>query len=162
MQQMFCIRCGNRLIEGDSFCRKCGTKISMPAAGPQSEPVRQENRIKIPSYESIKEKFDSPEVPVGAEMKDNPEGTVLLAGPGSMSGSFSAGMSNRRKAEIRLSFEELLRGCSKVVDFGTGTRYELEIPAGMSPGDTIIVQDTGIIDRDTGMGCEIELTVVMG
>ena len=32
----------------------------------------------------------------------------------------------------------------------------------MSPGDTIIVQDTGIIDKDTGMGCEIELTVVMG
>ena len=63
-----------------------------------------------------------------------------------------------KKGTIGLSIEEMLRGCSKVVDFGTGKRYEIVIPAGLTPGDVIIVENTGILDRETGGICSIELT----
>lgn len=160
MQPKFCIRCGSPLIEGDSFCRKCGTRISMPGAVPQQGPAYESSKAKIPGYKEIKARFTGSAETGEPEKKEDPEGTMLLGGPGSMSGSFG-GMGSKRKAELRLSFEELLRGCSKVVDFGTGTRYELEIPSGLSPGDRILVEDTGIIDNDTGMGCEIELTLAI-
>lgn len=169
MQPKFCIRCGNSLIEGDSFCRKCGAKVTAPPSGaqstppapPQKTPAQTGSKMNIPSYEEVRDSFMQPAVKAEPQPEDNPEGTVLLGGPGSVSGSFG-GMDNRRRAELKLSFEELLRGCSKVVDFGTGTRYELEIPAGLSPGDTILVENTGIVDSETGMGCEIELTLAIG
>jgi hypothetical protein len=56
----------------------------------------------------------------------------------------------------------MLEGCSKVVDFGTGKKYELSIPAGLSPGDTITVESESLIDGNTGRPCTIELNVRMG
>lgn len=66
-----------------------------------------------------------------------------------------------RKGNLTLNLEEMLRGCKKVVDFGSGIRYEIIIPAGLSPGDTVKVSNTGIIDPDSGDECEIELTLLI-
>ena len=63
-----------------------------------------------------------------------------------------------KRGNLTLSFEEMLRGCTKVIDFGTGKRFEIVIPTGLSPGDVIKVEGTGIIDPDSGNECEIELT----
>lgn len=66
-----------------------------------------------------------------------------------------------RNAEIILSFSDLIEGCTKIVDFGTGQRFAISIPAGLSGGDRIIVSDTGITDPETGEMCDFELTVRM-
>ena len=88
---------------------------------------------------------------------DNPEGTVLLGGMNKVRFDSPA----VRKADLHLSLNEMLEGCSKVVDFGTGKKYELSIPAGLSPGDTITVESESLIDGDTGRPCTIELSVRM-
>ena len=66
-----------------------------------------------------------------------------------------------KKGELSLSLSELLEGCRKVVDFGTGKKYELSIPAGLSPGDTVAVESESLIDSDTGKPCRIELSIRM-
>ena len=52
-----------------------------------------------------------------------------------------------KKGELSLSLSELLEGCRKVVDFGTG--------------DTITVESESLIDSDTGRPCKIELSIRM-
>lgn len=169
MQPKFCTKCGNTLKEGDKFCRKCGAPIKIPGAAvpaapaaparpaaPAAPPVRP--KANIPSYDEVKRRLDRPVNNQQFAEYDNPEGTVLLGGA-----SVSPGMGNTvKKASITLSLEEMLRGCSKVVDFGTGKRYELIIPAGLSPGDKIIVDNTGITDPESGALCDFELTTVIG
>lgn len=159
MQASFCKSCGSQLKDGARFCSKCGTPVDMPD-------TPKDNHI--------------PETPIFSEplpglrrnlMSDNPEGTVLLGGTGPslnektdiLGGArkSSDAFSSVRKAELRLSFTEMLRGCSKVIDFGTGRRYEIVIPAGLNPGDVIKVKDTGIIDPESLRECEIELTTVI-
>ena len=88
------------------------------------------------------------------EMRDNPEGTVILGGLGQVMPNVKA----TKKGSLVLSFEDMLRGCTKVVDFGTGKKYEIVIPQGLLPGNVIKIVDTGIIDSDTGNECDIELT----
>ncbi len=67
-----------------------------------------------------------------------------------------------RKANITLSSEEMLTGCNKILDFGTGKKYEVIVPGGLLPGDIIRVKDTGIVDPDTGKNCDIELKCIPG
>lgn len=163
MQPKFCTKCGNTLIQGDNFCRKCGepirTKGESPAglSGPEAynaQVVRP--KVNIPGFAEVKSRLDRPGN-YKQIIKNNNEETVLLG-----SGSAAPGMGNAvKKATIKLSFEEMLRGCSKVVDFGTGKRYELVIPSGLSPGDRIIVDNTGITDPETGTLCDFELTAVI-
>ena len=62
---------------------------------------------------------------------------------------------------MRFSLNELLEGCTKVVDFGTGKKFELSLPPGLSPNDIIMVEHSELIDSDTGRPCKIELTVLM-
>lgn len=141
MQPKFCTMCGNTLRETDKFCRKCGA------------PVKQIERKQIPVPGA------QPQMQSGSgyAINENPEGTVLLGDIGSIRNTAR----KVKKADISFSFEEMLRGCSKVVDFGTGKRYELTIPPGLTPGDTIVVEKTGIVDRETGNECVIELTAVI-
>ena len=63
-----------------------------------------------------------------------------------------------KKGKLQLSLDEMLRGGRKVLDFGTGKKYEIIIPAGLTPGDVIQIKDAGIIDPDSGRECEVELT----
>ena len=141
MQPKFCTMCGNTLREGDKFCRKCGA------------PVKQieRNQAPAPGAQAVGQTAS------GYAMNESHEGTVLLGDVNSM----RTAEKKVKKADISFSFDEMLRGCSKVVDFGTGKRYELNIPAGLTPGDTIVVENTGIMDRDTGNECVIELTAVI-
>lgn len=165
MQAKFCSKCGNTLKEGDKFCRKCGAQIRVAAqpAMPSSAatPDNMSNQH-IPSYEDVKSRFNNAGNSISnsnvSELRDSREGTVLLSGP---SRSLREDASVKR-GSITLSMEDMLRGCSKVVDFGTGKRFELVIPPGLSPGDTIVVKNTGITDKDTGVLCDISLTAEMG
>ena len=161
MQPKFCSKCGNQLNEGDNFCRKCGAPIK--ASGPaQQVAAANKPAPNIPSYREVEERFSRAGAGMHASAAENPEGTVLLAGPSARPGNPADRGKTARKADIPLSFEEMLRGCSKVVDFGTGAKFELNIPAGLSPGDRIAVKNTGISDPDTGKECNIELIAVIG
>lgn len=117
------------------FCRKCGNAIKDGGkfCSLCGEPF-------IRNKESV--------------FRDNPEGTVILGGIGQPKQNVKA----TKKGSLVLSFEEMLRGCTKIVDFGTGKKYEIVIPQGLSPGNVIKIVDTGIIDSDTGNECDIELT----
>ena len=137
MQPSFCTKCGHTLREGDKFCRKCGTQVRRAAATAPAQ--------KAPSGSDY----------AGLE---KPEGTVFL---GDLNRANHRG-SSVRKASISLSLNEMLEGCSKVVDFGTGRRYELNIPPGLKPNSTITVKSPSLIDEATGMPCRIELTVLLG
>ena len=139
MMPKFCTKCGNPLIEGDKFCRKCGTPVAVreevPAA-PQA-PAAQWNNA-----------------PAAGE---NPEGTVLWA-------DILTPLSDKKSvisAEIRLPLGDVLRGCTRILDFGTGEKFEVVIPPGLSPGDVLVVQDTGIKNPDTGEPCDFELRIAM-
>ena len=135
----FCTKCSSALTEGDKFCRKCGAPVRIINAGSQGGPVQSQPRDAAPSP------------------FDNPEGTVLL---GNM-GNVQYGGPVVKKAEMRFSLNELLEGCTKVVDFGTGKKFELSLPPGLSPNDIITVEHSELIDSDTGRPCKIELTVLM-
>lgn len=134
----FCSKCGNPLIENDKFCRKCGAPVRQ--AAPQAAKAAPAAPVEAP-----KPKIEST------------EGTVMLEG--------LAGASQIKlpiaKGEIVLSLDEMLRGCSKVVDFGTGKRFEIIVPEGITPGDTLLVDGTGIIDQESGMEYKIELSTVI-
>lgn len=158
MQPKFCSKCGNPLKEGDKFCRKCGTPIKNVSAPAQSSASQTRPAANIPSYREVEERFNNVNSNKQNEVAYNPEGTVLLAGPSTTSGREST----LKHAQITLSLEEMLSGCSKVVDFGTGKRYEILIPSGLSPGDKILVKNTGITDPDVGGQCDIELTAMIG
>lgn len=157
MQPKFCSKCGNLLKEGDKFCRKCGAPI-VTLGAPSGNAAPNRSTPNIPSFSDVEEKLNRSGSGMQASEPYNPEGTVLLGGP-SVTSDRSKSL---KKADITLSFEDMLRGCSKVVDFGTGQKFELVIPAGLSPGDTIIVKDTGIVDPGTGKTCDIELTANIG
>ena len=131
MQATYCPNCGNHVKEGSKFCNKCGAMLNK----------RKDSTNNITSQSNGD--------------FDNPEGTVLLGGTGQ---KLQTGIT-LKKATLALSLEDMLRGCTKVIDFGTGKKYELDIPAGLSPGDVIEVKDTGITDNDTGADCNIELTI---
>lgn len=79
--------------------------------------------------------------------------------PQAQSAAPSYDMPSVKKADLCLPLSELLEGCRKVVDFGTGKKYELNIPAGLSPGDTVTVESENLIDGETGKPCTIELTI---
>lgn len=158
MQAKFCSKCGNNLKEGDKFCRKCGAPIKTIGEVSQSPTAASQVNANIPSYKEVEKRFNNLNNSNQDESAYNPEGTVLLAGPSTTSGREGT----VKKAQITLSLEEMLSGCSKVVDFGTGKRYEILIPSGLSPGDKIIVKNTGIVDPDMGGQCDIELTAMIG
>ncbi|MBR0373665.1 MAG: zinc ribbon domain-containing protein [Mogibacterium sp.] len=83
------------------------------------------------------------------------EGTMLLI---DQIANAKAALS-AKKGELQLTPEERANGVSKVIDFGTGARYRVDIPRGIYPGSTVVVKGTGIKDPDTGADCEIELTI---
>ena len=145
MQPKFCNKCGNALKEGDKFCRRCGAPVRQaqaPAPAPQAPAQPAPQTMAMPG---------------GYDIKENPEGTVLLGDINKV----NKGTKTVKKAELALSIDEMLRGCSKVVDFGTGKRFELSIPPGLTPGDTIVVENTGIVDKVTGSECDFELTAII-
>ena len=143
MQPKFCNKCGNALKEGDRFCRSCGA------------PVRQ---IQRPAPEQRAEK-KVPQPAGGAyAAKENPEGTVILGDINKVNNAPKL----VKRAEIVLTINEMLCGCSKVVDFGTGKRFEIIIPPGLTPGDRIMVENTGITDKESGRECDFELTAAIG
>lgn len=159
MQASFCKNCGSPIKDGAKFCSKCGAPVGTSDM-PKNNQI-SENPVFSEPLPGLRREIGS----------DNAEGTVLLGGTGSSlkegtdilgGGRSSGSVSYVKKAEIRLSFAEMLRGCSKVIDFGTGRRYELVIPAGLNPGDVIKVKDTGIIDPESLREYEIELTTVIG
>ncbi len=132
MQPRFCRNCGNALREGDKFCRKCGTAARMTAADtPEPQAADASVRDKV-----------------------NPEGTTLLVNNGRLSGG-----EEFIKGSITIPLGDMLGGCTRIVDFGTGKKYEIRIPAGLMPGDSVIVRDTGIMDPGTGQLKDIELTI---
>lgn len=157
MQPKFCSRCGNALKERDNFCRKCGAPVMSPSANAANQAQQNKSKINIPSYDEIKNRFNKSKADDRLIPEDNHEGTVLIGGKGR--GRIDPSV---KRGTLHLTMEEILRGCTKVIDFGTGIRYEVEIPAGLSPGNTIIVKDTGITDRDTGIVCDIELVLAIG
>lgn len=144
----FCSQCGSPLRETDKFCRKCGAAVRLQSQATQTQSQPPQTQSPAPSY-------SAPSAP--AAPFENPEGTVLL---GNMKKADPESPSVK-KAEIHLSLNEMLEGCSKVVDFGTGKKYELSIPAGLSPEDMITVEPPGLVDSDTGRPCKIELTVML-
>ena len=64
-----------------------------------------------------------------------------------------------KKGTIALTPGEMTFGVSKVVDFGTGKRFRVDLPSGITEGSTVLVKGTGLTDPDLGLGCDIELTV---
>lgn len=162
MQAKFCSKCGNALNEGDKFCRKCGAPVKSAMNTSQQRIDSGSQSLNIPSYQEFETRLNRVGMGESGLSEYNPESTVLLGGPSISKRTPSSQDKSIRKAEISLSFEDMLRGCSKVVDFGSGAKYELSIPAGLSPGDIIEVRNTGITDPDTGRECSIELTAVIG
>lgn len=157
MQLVFCPKCGNPAREGDKFCRKCGTPLKAAVAPAGSEAAPARSNANIPSYNEVAERFNKANN-TKDEALHNPDGTVLL-GEASINPDHGSCV---KQAQIILSLGEVLSGCSKVVDFGTGKRYEILIPSGLSPGDKIVVKNTGIVDPAAGIPCDIELTVMIG
>ncbi|MBR0308422.1 MAG: zinc-ribbon domain-containing protein [Mogibacterium sp.] len=163
MQPKFCNKCGNALKEGDKFCRKCGAPIKMinaNAAPQQPQPQQSQFRpqpqtpVQQAQFRPVPQPQTQPLNTGAYAINDNLEGTVLL---GDLNRGHKGGKTVK-KGSITLSLEEMLSGCSKVVDFGTGKRFEIVIPAGITPGDVITVENTGIIDKESGGICTIELT----
>ena len=152
MQPKFCTKCGNPLKGGDKFCRRCGAPVKKTGLSSDFDSANNNNS---PYYSQSRDMFG--QYDLSQNNRDNPEGTVLLGG---VSSSIRR-KESCRKAKIGLALDEMLRGGTKVVDFGTGKKYELQIPAGLSPGKILVVSDTGIIDPDTGTACVFELTVTM-
>ena len=145
MQPKFCNKCGKALIAGDKFCRGCGAPIKTRNI---EEPVSRKP-ARIPAFEDVASKLNNPASGQAADFGP------LAPTPG------TGGKSAVKKAEIRLSLEDMLRGSTKIVEFGTGQVYEIETPPGLSPKDKIMVTETGIKDPDTNSDCIFELTVVM-
>ena len=67
--------------------------------------------------------------------------------------------SNIRRGNLLLTDAEKSLGATKVLDFGTGTKFSVRIPGGVRSGSRIRVRNTGIIDPASGLECEIELTI---
>ena len=61
---------------------------------------------------------------------------------------------------LYLDSREMERGVVKILDFGTGDRFEVTVPAGVREGDRLLIQGTGIKDHTTGADCEIILRIV--
>lgn len=177
MYPKFCNKCGNPLIEGDKFCRSCGEPVVVRNAAPVP-PAPEQNRYSmpaapaapaqmgtpnIPSYEEVAARFNAPDMarydqPQQYAPPENPEGTVSMVNMMPQQG----GLNSVIKAEIKLPLSDVLRGCTKVLDFGTGEKFEVAIPAGLSPGDVVLVTDTGIKNPETGETCDFELRITMG
>jgi hypothetical protein len=64
-----------------------------------------------------------------------------------------------KQGVICLTDAEKTLGTTKIVDFGTGQRFSVPIPAGTAEGKVIRVKGTHLVDPDQGIECEIELTV---
>ena len=138
MLAKFCSKCGKPTKEGDRFCRQCGAPIKVIA-----DPVNKE--------------ASAPQIKQFEPAIYNPEGTVML-------GDLNKAAAETQKvltADINLSLDEMLRGGNKVVDFGNGKRYSITLPAGIEPGTTVIIENTGITDCKTGNLCKIELNAVV-
>ena len=133
----FCTKCGNALREKDRFCRKCGAQVRAISPEPSAFGA-------APSY--------------NADGNAGPSGSILPGGTGMADPEDTS----VRKATIVLTLSEMLEGCSKVVDFGTGKKYELTIPAGLAPDDVVTVEDQSLVDGDTGKPCRIELSLKLG
>lgn len=146
----FCNKCGNPLKDKDKFCRKCGEPVGQTVAAGHANP-NPAKAVAVPSEAA------APRPDNTFAMNKNSEGTVLLEG---LAGG-SRAEESVAKADIVLSLDEMLRGCSKVVDFGSGKRFEIIIPAGITPGDMLVLDGSGIIDQETGLEYRIELTAVI-
>ena len=83
------------------------------------------------------------------------EGTVMLVGPGTL----PPGGVSVKKGEIALDAREMEKGVTKILDFGTGKRFEVIFPSGLRAGDTVVVKGTGIRDELNGATCEIRLKI---
>ena len=101
MQAKFCSKCGTPIDEGHKFCRKCGTPVKSMAAPSQQMPAAGRPAPDIPSYQEIEARLNSAGAGRNEPSDYNPEGTVLLGGPGSVSSAPSAYGNVKRKAEIR-------------------------------------------------------------
>ena len=270
MRQRFCIKCGEKIIEGALFCAYCGAKLLVPeveepvvTAKPEPEPIPEpepvieepvymaepepipepepepepvieepvyvpepepEPVIEEPVYMAEPEPIPEPEpvieepvyvpepepvieepvyvpepepipeaVPVIAEPAAEPahepaeaapegevhfdnnidkkvdindnmfdmynglnEGTVFLVGQHSA----HPGTVKEKNGIFYLSDSEMQKGVVRIVDFGTGERFEITIPAGVREGDCLLITDTGLRDHATGSACNIRLRIV--
>ena len=84
------------------------------------------------------------------------EGTVFLMGQNRAHTDEIA----EKNGFINLSDSEMQKGVVRIVDFGTGDRFEIVIPAGVREGDSLLITDTGLRDQRTGALCNIRVRIV--
>lgn len=162
MQQRKCTKCGRNIVEGALFCAFCGLKLTEPEAPSPvkffkaSSPVNAFKPVKDSPDDEVKVS-DENEAPAFYDYDDdrNPDGTVRLVGPSVIPPTGKT----VKKGEMTLTSREMEKGVAKIIDFGTGKRFEIIFPAGLHEGDTIVVTDTGLKDEKTGAECEIRLRI---
>ncbi len=161
MELKFCGRCGTKLVNGASFCGGCGAPIPKFTPDSDSAPAsNNEYRSNMMSGSEHDQNRDlSGRLRQSFDSYFNQEGTGLLVNQRVTASGSVNGNANVKRGELFLNSEEKKRGSVKVLDFGTGQRFSINIPPGMNAGDSIIVRGTGLKDPVFGTDCEIELTV---
>ncbi len=128
--------------------------IVEPAAEPAPEPAEDAPEGEV-YFDNIGQKVD-----INDDMFDMynglGEGTVYLVGQKGVHG----GDIKEKNGIFYLSDSEMQKGVVRIVDFGTGDRFEITIPAGVRDGDNLLITDTGLMDHETGAECNIRLRVV--
>lgn len=150
MQQKTCTKCGGSIVEGAMFCAFCGAKLTVPDVPEAPAPAN--------AFKPVKDSpEDIAEVYAAEPDKDdrNYDGTVKLVGPSVIPPTGKT----VKKGELTLTPREMEKGAARIIDFGTGKRFEVIFPAGIHEGDTVIVTDTGLKDGKTGAECEIRLRI---
>ena len=129
----------------------------VPEPEPMPELVHSET-IPLPVGKVMFEEGDR-EVGINDPMFDmyngRGEGTVVLVGPGTL----PPGGIAIKKGTMQLTADEMKKGVTKILDFGTGKRFEVIFPEGLREGDTVVVKGTGIKDERSGADCEIKLSI---
>ena len=129
-------------------------------AMPESEPEPEPEPEPVPEPEG-KVYFES----IGADVdindalfdlyNDSSEGTVYLVGQNGAGQSSGA----EKTGTLKLSMNEMRNGAVKILDFGTGQRFEVVVPTGVCAGDWLLVKGTGLRDQTTGQECDIRIRI---
>ena len=87
---------------------------------------------------------------------DMGEGTVILVSQDRV----RPGEKIVKNGVLPLNDHEMKKGIVKILDFGTGQRFEVAVPAGVREGDSLLITDTGLKDPRTGAECNIRVRII--
>ncbi len=128
-----------------------------PAVIPQPEPEPKPAPGGAVYFDNIGQKVDINDAMFDM-YNDMGEGTVILVGQDRA----RPGEKIEKNGKLPLNDHEMKKGIVKILDFGTGQRFEVAVPAGVREGDSLLITDTGLKDQRTGAECNIRVRIIRG